>query len=134
MNTKKKQQWIGNLFSNSFLQKKIGENLPFHTYLGDNWFETASAEDILIDDVHFFAELNALIANSLIKTDISVYENTETSEKWHKLEVYTHKALQLSDDFVEFYFCRGDGTSNAENLDTNTNTKIHTLLLKYRFW
>ena len=106
----------------------------FRTYHGDNWFETAAAEDIHIEDVHFFAELNALIANGLIKTDISVYENTETSEKWHTLEVYTQKALQLSDEFEEFYFCRGDGTSDAENLDTKTNTKIHTLLLKYRFW
>ena len=106
----------------------------FRTYHGDNWFETAAAEDIHIEDVHFFAELNALIANGLIKTDISVFENVETNEKRSTLEVFTHNSLQLSDDFVEFYFCRGDGTSDAENLDANTNTKIHTLLLKYRFW
>jgi hypothetical protein len=40
----------------------------------------------------------------------------------------------MSDEIVEYYFLRGDGESDADNVDSDTNTEIHTLLLKYRFW
>lgn len=110
------------------------KEILLRTFHGDNWFETAAPEDIHIKDVFFFSELNALIANGLLKTDIAVYESAETGEKWRTLEVVTHKDLNLTDEFVEFYFLRGDGESEADNVDADTNTEIHSLLLKYRFW
>ena len=129
-NEQKAKNWN---FNFNLLSEEDRE-IILRTYHGDHWFETAAEEDIHIKDVDFFAELNALIANDLIKTDISVFENVETREQRSTLEVYSHKSLKLSDDFVEFYFCRGDGTCDAENLDRDTNTKIHALLLQYRFW
>jgi hypothetical protein len=103
-------------------------------YHGDKWYETAAKEDILIKEAICYTELNALIANDLIKTDVSEYVRQDTQQIWKTREVFTFNGLKQSDDFVEYYFCRGDGESEADNVDADTNTEIHALLLKYRFW
>jgi hypothetical protein len=101
---------------------------------GDKWYETAAKEDILIKEAIYYTELNALIANGLLKTDVSKYVRQDTQQIWKTREVYTFNGLKQSDDFEEYYFLRGDGESEADNVDADTNTEIHALLLKYRFW
>jgi hypothetical protein len=103
-------------------------------YHVDKWYETAAKEDILIKEAICYTELNALIANDLLKTDVSEYVRQDTQQIWKTREVFTFNGLKQSDDFVEYYFCRGDGESEADNVDADTNTEIHALLLKYRFW
>ena len=104
------------------------------TYHGDKWYETAAKEDVLTKEAICFVELNALIANGLLKTDFSEYVNKDTQQTLKTREVFTQQCLLLSDDIVENYFLRGDGESVSDNVDADTNTEIHTLLLKYRFW
>jgi hypothetical protein len=55
-------------------------------------------------------------------------------EKFRTYAVFTHKGLEMAEDFADFYFMRGDGESEADNVDAHTNEEIHPLLLKYRFW
>jgi hypothetical protein len=103
-------------------------------YHGDKWYETAASEDIHIVDVEHYTELNALIANGLLKTGFSEYEDESKQEKFRTYTVFSHKGLGMAEDFANFYFMRGDGESEADNVDAHTNMEIHSLLLKYRFW
>jgi hypothetical protein len=101
---------------------------------GNNWYESASKENVVTNEAIYFTELNALIANGLIKTDNAEYVGHTTKEKRITREVYTHKSLIISDEIVNYYFMRGDGQSEADIVDADTKSQIHEILLKYRFW
>lgn len=129
-NDEKAMQWK---FDFNAISEEDKETI-LRVFHGDNWYETAAKEDVLTNEAICFTELNALIAHGLLKTDITEYLNNVTQEKRKTLQVYTHESLVMSDEIVEHYFMKGDGESEADNVDADTNSKIQEILLKYRFW
>lgn len=104
------------------------------SYHGDQYYESTDSETLFSSDAMFYFELNALIANGLIKTGFEEFIDENSGVTRHYYEVFTLNGLKLSDEFVDYYLNREDDECPANVVDAETNEDIHEILSKYRFW
>ena len=103
-------------------------------YHGSDWYDALPSNERESWDALLCIELNALVANGLIKTGYSEYLDSQTGEISNFYEVFTHNKLLFSDVFTTNYLQRCDGESEAIVVDADTNEAMHKTLLSYRFW
>lgn len=95
-------------------------------------FAELDDEDKLGTAAIAFLELNALIANGLLKKGEETYIMSNNLEK-KLLTVFTHKEIKVSEDIIEHYL-DVNGESEYDMVQRDENADIQAILSKYIFW
>lgn len=101
---------------------------------GDEWYEDRlknNTEDLYTQQFYAFCEVNALIANVLIRASLLPYEKGGVDIDFEA--VSTYRGLKISED-VQACIWSDDGEAEVDNFNFLRNEKVEDIMKEYIFW
>lgn len=96
------------------------------------WYDKMSDEDKFDNSAMAYIELNALIANELLKRGTEPFVNGK-GENFNLLTVFSHLDLEVPVRVIDNYLMV-DGESDYETVGRDENQDVQERLKKYKFW